>query len=207
MADAANGYEFVTRWEVEATPDEVFSILEEPTALPRWWPSVYLEVTEVDPGGADGVGRVTSFFTKGWLPYTLRWSARLIRAQRPTLIELEAFGDLEGHGVWTLEARGSACLVTYRWTVRAQKALLKTMSFALKPFFATNHEWAMARGLESLKLELLRRRAETAEQRALIAEPPGPTPHTAMPLLLGTVGVVSAVAGAAALWRRRPRDF
>ena len=207
MGDAANSYEFVTRWEVEATPDEVFSILEEPTALPRWWPSVYLDVTEVEVGGADGVGRVTSFFTKGWLPYTLRWSARLSRAQRPTLIELDAFGDLEGHGVWTLEARGSACLVTYRWTVRAQRALLKTMSFALKPLFAANHEWAMARGLDSLKLELLRRRAETAEQRALIAEPPGPTPRSAMPLMLGTLGVVSAVAGAAVLWRRRPQDF
>ncbi len=207
MVDTANSYELVTRWEVEATPDEVFSILEEPTALPRWWPSVYLEVTEVEAGGADGVGRVTNFFTKGWLPYTLRWSARLSRAQRPTLIELDAFGDLEGHGVWTLEARGSSCLVTYRWTVRAQAGLLKTMSFGLKPLFAANHEWAMARGLESLKLELLRRRAETAEQRALIAEPPRPTPRSAMPLLLGTLGVVSAVAGAAVLWRRRPQDF
>lgn len=207
MADPANRYEFVTRWEVEATPDEVFSILEEPTALPRWWPSVYLEVTEVDPGGADGVGRVTSFFTKGWLPYTLRWSSRLTGARRPSHIELEAFGDLEGRGVWSLEASGSTCVVTYRWTARAEKPLLKTVSFGLRPFFAANHAWAMARGLESLKLELLRRRAETAGERAKIPDPPAPTPRTATPLLLGAVGVVSAVAGAAVLWRRRPHDF
>lgn len=206
MAGADNRYEFVTRWELEATADEVFDILEDAPALPRWWPSVYLEVTEVDRGGPDGVGRVTSFFTKGWLPYTLRWSARLTGARRPELIELDAFGDLEGRGVWTIEANGPLSVVTYRWTVRAEKPLLKTMSFALKPIFEANHEWAMARGLESIKLELRRRRAETAEARAKIPAPPPPTPRTATPLLLGAVSLVSTVAGAAVLWRRRPRD-
>jgi uncharacterized protein YndB with AHSA1/START domain len=207
MADAANRYEFVTRWELEATPDEVFDILEDATALPRWWPAVYLEVGEVERGAADGVGRVVSFFTKGWAPYTLRWSARVLDARRPATIELEAFGDLEGRGVWTLEQSGSVTVVTYRWTVSAEKPLLKTMSFAMKPFFSANHEWAMARGLESIKLELLRRRAETAEQRAKVADPPPPTPRTATPLLIGAVGLVSALVGAASLWRRRPRDF
>ncbi|MDB4929070.1 MAG: hypothetical protein JWM10_1554 [Myxococcaceae bacterium] len=207
MAGAANDYEFVTRWEVEATPDEVFDILEDVTALPRWWPSVYLEVTEIERGAADGVGRVVSFFTKGWLPYTLRWSARLLSSQRPATIELEAFGDLEGRGLWTLEQSGSLTVVTYRWTVRAEKALLNTMSFALKPVFAANHEWAMARGLASLKLELLRRRAETAEQRARVADPPAPTPRSTTPLLIGAVGLLSALVGAASLWRRRPREF
>lgn len=207
MGDGANQYEFVTRWELEATPDEVFDILEDVTSLPRWWPSVYLEVTEVERGAADGVGRVVSFFTKGWLPYTLRWSARLLGSQRPARIELEAFGDFEGRGLWTLEQSGSLTVVTYRWTVSAEKPLLKTMSFALKPFFAANHEWAMARGLESIKLELLRRRAETAEQRAKVADPPPPTPRTTTPLLIGAVGLLSALVGAASLWRRRPRDF
>lgn len=204
MADADNRYEFVTRWEVEATPDEVFTILEDVTSLPRWWPAVYLEVTEVEPGDASGVGKVVSFFTKGWLPYTLRWSARTTAAERPRSIALDAFGDLEGDGLWTLEAAGPTCVVTYRWTVRAEKPLLRNLSFALKPLFSANHEWAMARGLESLKLELLRRRAESAEARDRVPAPPPATPSTPLPMLIGAVGVVSAVAGAAVLWRRRP---
>ena len=200
MSEPDRSHELVTRWELEATPDEVFSILDEPTALMRWWPSVYLEVTEVDPGGADGVGRVSSFLTKGWLPNTLRWSSRITSAQRPSRIELDAFGDLEGHGVWALEAIGSSCVVTFQWTVRAGSALLR-------PLFAANFGWAMARGRESLALELRRRRAETPDERAKIPDPPVPTPRTALPLLLGTVGAIPAVAGAAVLWRRRPHDF
>jgi hypothetical protein len=42
--------------------------------------------------------------------------------------------------------------------VRADKPILRYGSFILKPIFAANHRWAMARGEESLARELLRRR-------------------------------------------------
>lgn len=202
MTDAPE-YAFTSTWEVEASADEVFAILEDARALPRWWPSVYLDVTEVDAGGADGVGRVHSFFTKGWAPYTLRWSARTTRVDRPKVLELEAFGDLEGHGVWTLEEHGATCSIRYDWTVRAEKAFLKTFSFVLRPAFEANHRWAMARGEASLKLELQRRRATSEDERQAIPAPPPPTPRTPLPMILGAVGTVSAIAGAAVLWRRR----
>ena len=35
-------YHFVTRWRVEGTPEEVYTILDEPTDLVRWWPAVWL---------------------------------------------------------------------------------------------------------------------------------------------------------------------
>ncbi len=46
------------------------------------------------------------------------------------------------------------------------KPLLKHLSFLFWPLFAFNHNWAMARGEEILKLELARRRAKTPEERA-----------------------------------------
>ena len=70
---AANHYHFVTHWRVRASLQEVSLIIGNPVDLPRWWPSVYLSVEELVPGGADGLGRVISLHTKGWLPYTLRW--------------------------------------------------------------------------------------------------------------------------------------
>jgi hypothetical protein len=43
--------------------------------------------------------------------------------------------------------------------VRADKPLLRYGSWFVKPIFAANHRWAMARGEESLKRELERRHA------------------------------------------------
>ena len=52
------------------------------------------------------------------------------------------------------------------WRRRADKPLLAALSFLMKPLFAANQRWAMARGEESLKLELARRRARTPEDAA-----------------------------------------
>ncbi len=52
---ADNDYHFITRWRVESTVDEVFKILDDPFALMRWWPCVYLEV-KVEPTAAFLIG-------------------------------------------------------------------------------------------------------------------------------------------------------
>ncbi|HYO90078.1 MAG TPA: hypothetical protein VEQ40_00500 [Pyrinomonadaceae bacterium] len=46
---AANEYHFISEWRVEGTVEEVSTILEDAIALPRWWPSVYLSVEELEP--------------------------------------------------------------------------------------------------------------------------------------------------------------
>jgi hypothetical protein len=61
----ANEYQFVTVWDVEGTPDEVFDILDDPADLARWWPSVYLDVVVDEPGDERGIGKVGSLLTKG----------------------------------------------------------------------------------------------------------------------------------------------
>ena len=69
--------------------------------------------------------------------------------------------------------------MTYDWTVLAEKGVLKRLSLVMKPIFGANHRWAMARGEESLRLEIARRRAAGDPiVSAAIADPPGPTfPH------------------------------
>jgi hypothetical protein len=49
----------------------------------------------------------------------------------------------------------------------------------MKPIFSANHHWAMARGEESLRLELARRHAASDPTiAAAIPPPPAPTfPH------------------------------
>ena len=153
-------YAFLTRWRFRATVQEVYDILADPLGLARWWPSVYLQVTELEPANPKtGAARLIGLHTKGFLPYTLRWNFRVVEATPPTGFRLVAHGEFEGTGVWTLEQDGDFADGVYDWRIKAEKPLLRYGSFALRPFFAANHRWAMARGQESLALELERRRA------------------------------------------------
>ncbi len=168
-------YTFTTRWRLEATPEEVFNILAAPADMPKWWPAVWLNVEVLDPGDADGVGGVVRYTSKGWLPYILRWTGRTVEKEFPGRLVLRAEGDFEGEGRWSFRADGAFVDAEYLWSIAANKPLLRYLSFLLRPVFAANHDWAMARGEESLRLELARRRAKTPEELARIPPPPGPT--------------------------------
>jgi hypothetical protein len=198
---ATNDYHFITQWRVQGTLDEVSDILGDPLDLPRWWPSVYLEVNELEKGDKHGVGRVIDLYTKGWLPYTLRWKF-LITDVRRDGSTLEATGDFNGRGIWTFEQDGPWINATYDWKISADKPLLRLLSPIMKPILEANHRWAMQKGEESLKLELARRHATTPEERARIPAPPPATTSSPLPLLLGTSGIV-ALGVAAIYWLLR----
>jgi hypothetical protein len=154
----SNDYHFITHWRVEGAIDEVADVLKSAEELPRWWPSVYLDVKVLEPGDKDGIGKIVSLHTKGWLPYTIHFIARVTESRYPHGFTIETEGDLEGYGIWTLKQDGVHVNVIYDWKVRADKPLLRALSFLLKPIFSANHKWAMARGEESLKAELARLR-------------------------------------------------
>jgi Polyketide cyclase / dehydrase and lipid transport len=167
-------YHFITNWQVEATCEEVYNTLKGTDDLARWWPSVYLDVAVREKGDKDGLGKVVELYTKGWLPYTLVWQFRVTDIDPATHsgFALEALGDFVGRGVWTFEQEGIMCNISYDWKIEATKPILKYLSFIMKPLFSANHLWAMRKGLESLKLELKRRRGE------VVPLPPQPTfPH------------------------------
>ena len=168
-------YQFVTEWRVPGTIAEVKEVLGDGRALPRWWPAVYLRAIPRQEGPTDRVGSVTDLHTKGWLPYTLRWALTITEPMTDTGFALSAAGNLNGTGRWTFLQDGPEVVITYDWRVHASKPLLRRLSWLLRPAFAANHRWAMARGEESLRLELRRRRATTQAQRAGVPSPPRPT--------------------------------
>jgi hypothetical protein len=179
-------YDFRTVWRVAGRPDEVADVLGDATAFPRWWPSVYLGA---DPAGgaldatAPGLPRPVALHTKGWLPYTLRWTLTVTERVTDHGFALTAAGDLNGTGRWTFEQDGPETVITYRWRVRAAKPLLRRLSWLLKPAFAANHHWAMARGEESLALELRRRRHHDHPEAV---PPPPPSTFRRLARLLET---------------------
>ena len=200
---ASNDYHFITHWRVQSSLEEISEIIGNGPGLVRWWPSVYLDVKQIQPGDERGLGRVISLYTKGWLPYTLRWQFRVVEDRYPHGFTLQAWGDFVGRGIWTFEQEGPWVDITYDWKIQADKPLLRYFSFFIKPVFSMNHRWAMRKGEESLKLELARRQARTPEELALIPAPPAPTTTSPVPLLLGSAAILSLLAGLV-FWRSRP---
>ncbi len=173
-----NEYHFITNWRLDAPIDDVYDVISNAEDLPRWWPSVYLGVTVIKEGEKSGVGKEIGLYTKGWLPYTLRWQFRVTEVKKPQRLAIEAWGDFVGRGVWTFASDGNATNVTYDWRITADKPLLKRFSSLMKPIFSANHHWAMKKGEQSLILELQRRQAKTPEEASRIKRPPAPTfPH------------------------------
>ena len=154
----ANRYEFLTRWQVQGTAEEVYNIMLDMPGYTSWWSEVYLDVQEVQPEPAGRPGREFKICTKGRLPYTLRWTSREAETQKPGRITIEATGDFLGRGIWTFQQDGEFVDILFDWRLDANKPLIRYLSFLLKPIFAANHRWAMARGEEGLRSELARRR-------------------------------------------------
>src|SRR5204862_110296 len=108
LTNGANDYHFVTRWTVTGTCEEVSAVLGDPLDLPRWWPTVYLQVAEVRPPDAGGLGRRVRLLTKGRRPRTLPWWCGAGQARPRGRCGVGASGGLDGTGGWPGARRGPA---------------------------------------------------------------------------------------------------
>src|SRR4051812_48648969 len=150
MLDSSE-YHFITTWRVQGTSGEVADVLRDPLALPRWWPAVYLAVTEIDPPDERGLRQRVRLHTKGWLPYTLWWELVVTSSRYPEHFEIEATGDLVGRGAWTITQDDAYVEATYDWRIHTEKPLLNALAPLMRPLFEANHRWAMKQGEESLR--------------------------------------------------------
>jgi hypothetical protein len=185
----SGSHHLTSRWRVEATCGEVADVLGDPLALSRWWPSVYLAVEEIAPPDVNGCGCRVRLHTRGWLPYTLRWEFEVVESRYPYGFTIVASGDYDGRGEWTFEQDGPIVDITCDWRLLAESPRTRNLSFLLRPLFEGNHRWAMARGEESLRLELARRRATSAAALSSVPPPPGPVTYAAVALVAGAAAV------------------
>jgi hypothetical protein len=188
-------WHFITRWRMKGTAEEVFEILGAPLEYPRWWPSVYLMVREISSGDRVGKGRRVGLLTRGWLPYTLRWQATTNEVHRPDRILIQASGDFEGRGIWSIVQDGAYVDVTFDWKLTAQKPLVRVLTPLFRAAFEANHRWAMEQGRKSLELELARYRSATVEEMNAIPPPACPKELRIRALAGGAVLAAGVIAG------------
>ncbi|MCB1714535.1 MAG: SRPBCC family protein [Candidatus Competibacteraceae bacterium] len=149
-----NNFQLTSQWYVKGSVEDVYHVLSKPEDFVAWWPEVYLCVTPLAPGDANGVGKVVRLHTKGKLPYTLAWQARVLEVQKPYRIVIEAQGDLHGRGEWRFRQDGACVSIDYDWTIIVTKRWMKCLMPVLKPVFSANHHWAMQQGKTGLQRQL-----------------------------------------------------
>jgi len=199
MADGS--FHVRTTWCVQAEAAEVYEVLAAVVNMERWWPAAVRDALEIQSGGPAEESLVYRITTRGWMPYVMRWHFRITHAQPPVRLGIEAWGDIEGRLTWTLQQVGREVNAIMDGEIRLNKPPLKALRRLYQPLFASNFRWAMAKGEESLRLEIDRR--HTREQDVpLLPEPPPPAPIPWKSLALGL-----SVIGALFIVRRKRRKL
>jgi len=154
MAD----YEFVTKWNINAPVAQVYAAIEDANSWPKWWRGVISSV-EITPGDAAGIGSIRRTVWKSALPYKLEFDSEVIRVEKKKMIEVRAFGQLDGRGLWQLEPNGDhKTRVCYDWTVKTTKPWMNILSPIARPIFRWNHDIIMRWGEDGLSRYLDDRR-------------------------------------------------
>ncbi|MDQ3587872.1 MAG: SRPBCC family protein [Actinomycetota bacterium] len=142
-------YSFRTTWLVRAPREEVFQVIWDSERWPEWWRGVQ-SVVKLEEGDSDGVGSLGRYSWRSRLPYTLEFDTRIIRVERPHLLEGHATGELEGTGLWRLFEQTGLTAVVYDWRVRTTRPWMNLLAPVAKPLFAWNHDAIMSWGAEGL---------------------------------------------------------
>jgi uncharacterized protein YndB with AHSA1/START domain len=154
MAD----YEFVSNWNIAAPLDRVYAAIEDADSWPQWWRGVLSSVV-LQAGDADGIGSVRRTVWKSALPYKLEFDSEVVRLEKDKLIEVRAFGQLDGHGLWRFEPAGDANTnARYDWTVKTTKPWMNALSPIARPLFRWNHDVIMRWGEQGLNRHLAAQR-------------------------------------------------
>jgi len=159
----AEDYEFITVWRFDAPLENVWARIEDSETWSDWWKGV-LKVEKLKDGDARGVGAIHRSTWRSALPYKLVFSSETVRVEELKLIEIRAFGELDGRGLWTLTAEDAdTTRVQYDWTVRTTKSWMNFLAPVAKPFFRWNHNVIMNWGGTGLAKKLNCRLLESKE--------------------------------------------
>ncbi len=150
----AEDYEFVTVWRFDAPLEKVWACIKDSETWSDWWKGV-LKVEKLKDGDANGIGAIHRSTWKSALPYKLVFDSETVRIEELKLIEVRAFGELDGTGLWTLTAENPhQTRVQYDWTVKTTKSWMNFLAPIAKPFFRWNHDTIMNWGGAGLAKKL-----------------------------------------------------
>lgn len=148
-----HSYEFVSVWHTPAPMLKVWDAIRQNNEWPQWWRGVE-SVVELKAGDEDGVGAVHRSTWKSALPYKLQFDSEVERIDRFRRIEIRAFGELHGKGVWHFSEYTSGVVLQYDWKVFTTKLWMNLLAPVARPLFQWNHDVIMRWGEAGLNNRL-----------------------------------------------------
>lgn len=127
----------------------------------QWWGRVFLHIDELRAGDQNGEGRAFKCHTKGFLPYSLQFTASVdLRSANRVVFTMK--GDFDGQATIHALERDGMTRVRVNWAFSLCHPRLKYFAPLLRPVFVWNHRWAMRQGHRGLQDMLRSRRGRTA---------------------------------------------
>ena len=152
-------FEITTQWELEARPEELTDIVLDPDQLQFWCPNVFMRGELVHKGAADGLGMTIRLHTKGWLPHSFFFIARIAELVPHRSMTISVQGDFNGAGYMDVsETSPGHCVANLTWRVDISQPYIRYFVRVLKPVFVLNHIWSASQSRKLMQREVLRRR-------------------------------------------------
>ncbi|MBL8183020.1 MAG: SRPBCC family protein [Blastocatellia bacterium] len=148
-----SGYSFVTNWSFDDPIERVWAEIENADNWPFWWRGVR-SVELIREGDSNGIGSIRRTTWRSALPYDITFDSEVLRVEKHKLIEIRAFGQLEGRGLWRFSFDKAKTDVLYEWTVVTNKRWMNVLAPFARPFFRWNHDVIMNWGEEGLRERL-----------------------------------------------------
>ncbi len=190
-------------WHLRAPAEAVFDVVARPANLPVWWPAVFPEVLELEPGDETGAGRILRLEIRGWLPYVLNCHLKVLGMDPGRSLKFEIWGDVVGSGRLTTNQRGEWTDLEFEAAVRFRKSPVRYLARLAWPLFAANHSWAGLQGREGLIEELRKGSAENGLDIAFSDVQAGYTSRPADGTIIALL--LASFAGIFLLKRRRKK--
>ena len=116
-------------WRIDSTPEEITEILGNGPDLARWWPSVYLDVEQLEEGGrATGSARSSACTPRAGCRTRCAGASGSPRTAVRTASRSRRSATSSGAGIWTFEQVGDETVVDLRLEDLGREGLLQDVS-------------------------------------------------------------------------------
>jgi hypothetical protein len=156
-------FDIRTEWWLEADPGELTKIVLDPNLIHLWCPSVFLKSETLDCGQPDGLGMTIKLHTKGWLPHTFFFIAKIVDLVPDRSMVIAVNGDFEGAGTMSVTPQDNGkCRAVLHWRARIRQPYIRPLIHLFHAVFVLNHKWAMRNARSLMQEEVYRRRGKAS---------------------------------------------